>query len=62
MTLKQRSEFKRIIVSSIIAALVPFIFWTGGFNFDERGFAAVYCVLMTLALFGFAYSYPGWEE
>ena len=42
---------KNTIISAAIASAVPVMFWIGGFNFDERGFSAVMCTVISMAVF-----------
>ena len=42
---------KNTIISAAIASAVPVMFWIGGFNFDERGFSAVMCAVISMAVF-----------
>ena len=49
----------RIIVTTLAALSVPFLFWLGGFNFDQRGAGAVMCCLLTAS--AAALAWVGWE-
>jgi hypothetical protein len=50
------------IVSLLWAALVPLLFWLGGFDFNERGAVAVLCIASTMGAWCFSFMYPGWES
>lgn len=51
---------KRLIVSLLIAMIVPALFWTVGFDFDHRGQEAAGCFAFTMVMFFGAYSFPYW--
>jgi hypothetical protein len=37
-----------IVIPLFFAVTIPYLFWVGGFNFNERGETAVACSFMTL--------------
>lgn len=46
-------------------AVFPFmalICWVGGYDFDTRGFLPAYGLLISCAIAGFIYWYPGWDD
>lgn len=49
------------IVSALCAALVPCMFWLGGFDFDVRGSTAFGCALLTIGAYLMVVNYPGWD-
>lgn len=53
---------KRIVVSLLVSALVPALAWIGGFDFDERGFIALFVCLYAIGAFVFTYAWPGWDH
>ncbi len=53
---------KRFSISLAAACLVPLIYWVGGFDFNERGFAAVTCVFFSLYVFFMGMIYPYSKE
>lgn len=48
----------RLITSVAAAAVVPLLFWLGGFDFDQRGDAALACGVMTIGVFILWFSKP----
>ena len=53
---------KRIICCTGSGAVVLALAWIGGFDFDTRGFTAIFIsIYFLLAVVG-VYFYPGWKE
>lgn len=53
---------KRLLATGISAAMVPLMFWLGGFNFDGRGLTMLQCGILTIYVAIFVYWMPGaWE-
>jgi hypothetical protein len=38
----------RIIVPLFLAVFIPFVFWCSGYDFNERGYTAVMCAMLTV--------------
>lgn len=53
---------KRTAFSIAFAAIVPFLAWTAGFDFNERGGVALLTAYCAIVIFLFAYTYPGWDD
>lgn len=49
---------KRIIFSIVNIILTLFLFWLGGFDFNERGEVAVICFLFSFAVGALSYTCP----
>ncbi len=49
----------RIFFSCFFSLIAPFLAWLAGFDFDERGFYAFMCGLITIFIFILSFSYPG---
>lgn len=41
---------KPLLIALLPLLLVPFFFWLGGYNFDERGATAFFCGLFTVII------------
>lgn len=46
---------KRALRWVAAAAFMPALFWVGGYNFDERGFAAAMLLVLSVATVGLAW-------
>lgn len=53
---------KRIICTIAAVALVSALAWVGGFDFNERGEAAVIVSMFAVFAAAFVYGYPGWDK
>ena len=53
---------KRFIIGLAVVPVVPFLFWCGGFNFDQRGEGALLCAICTIAVIIFCAMAPTIEE
>lgn len=53
---------KRIIISCLVPVAIAFLFWSGGFDFNERGFTAAILAYFSIAGFIMTYLYPDWNE
>lgn len=53
---------RKYIVSFLASGTVPLTYYIGGFNFDERGFAAVTCFVFTVYVFVMGMIYPYSKE
>ena len=52
---------KRVAATVAVGALVPTIFWLGGFDF-ERGILFALCAIYAIGLAALIYGYPGWHD
>lgn len=53
---------KKLIGSACISLIVPALSWLGGYDFTERGPAALITSVWTLGAFVVAYTCPFWPE
>lgn len=46
---------KKIFISLFFVSIWLFIFWVGGYDFNERGFEAVFCTTVSVFIFAATY-------
>lgn len=53
---------KRIAVSCLCVVFVPIGAWVAGFDFNERGFEALFIYFFCLSVFAFVFICPYWDD